>query len=377
MVKQPKQNKGLSLEELLRAYFIRSGYFVIRGVPLIMNNETLTDIDLWLYGRSTGGARIVRICDIKYKLKPKAIERLFWTKGLATSLEIDAPILATTDKRPILQSLSSDLKVELIDGNIINRIQGSLDIPYKDRINDELVLSELQDIESTNQDIIQDRKILLSAVLKNLGKSSAVNALLLFSKFAQNTISSFPDSKKALIFGRLAYLSAAITCISLDYYCATKIYLSSSEKTRVLTKAIRFGNLDNGDSDNILGNTILLIEKQLPSIPTGEIKSSLMDSFNQIPAEIIAEQVIRSFSNGTLYRSSRELEMASYLSILPSFDFLSRPTKSIVGALLDYSSINREKFANAWNNIATNGIANELVDETENGLILQRELQEK
>ena len=64
---RPRTNRGATLEELLRAFFLRAGFFVVRGVPFEHLGEELTDVDLWLYERPTGTARRVQICDIKSK----------------------------------------------------------------------------------------------------------------------------------------------------------------------------------------------------------------------------------------------------------------------------------------------------------------------
>ena len=74
MASQTQLSRGVALEELLRSYFLRAGFFVMRGVPFRLNDENLTDIDLWLYERPTGTGRRIQICDIKYKQQPKAVE---------------------------------------------------------------------------------------------------------------------------------------------------------------------------------------------------------------------------------------------------------------------------------------------------------------
>ena len=38
--------KGPRMEELLRSYFIKAGYYVARGVPFIYEGFDVTDIDL-------------------------------------------------------------------------------------------------------------------------------------------------------------------------------------------------------------------------------------------------------------------------------------------------------------------------------------------
>lgn len=45
-------NKGQKMEEILRIYFLKSGYYVSRGIPFKYRNFDVTDIDLWLYNGS-------------------------------------------------------------------------------------------------------------------------------------------------------------------------------------------------------------------------------------------------------------------------------------------------------------------------------------
>ncbi len=42
MRKAKEIKKGSVLEELLRAYFLRAGFFVIRGVPISFEGDDLT-----------------------------------------------------------------------------------------------------------------------------------------------------------------------------------------------------------------------------------------------------------------------------------------------------------------------------------------------
>ena len=76
MPSQPKK-KGHLTEELLRGYFIRAGLYAVRDIPLKVDGEDLTDVDIWLYERSTGSSRRRQIVDARSRTKPKAIERLF------------------------------------------------------------------------------------------------------------------------------------------------------------------------------------------------------------------------------------------------------------------------------------------------------------
>ena len=44
MIDKVQTPKGAVLEEVLRAYFLRAGFFVIRGVPFRFADEDLTDV---------------------------------------------------------------------------------------------------------------------------------------------------------------------------------------------------------------------------------------------------------------------------------------------------------------------------------------------
>ena len=187
--------KGTLLEEILRAYFLRAGFFVIRGVPFRFADEDLTDVDLWLYERPTGTSRRVQICDIKYKQRPKAVERIFWTSGLAEALEVDGAYVATTDKRKSLRSVAEKLDLQLIDGTDIQRIQSSQTVLYTDRISDEQLTQELQSVdkEFRNKNLQEARTDILSALSEGFGAPSAVRALEGFSRLAAAAVSYHPE----------------------------------------------------------------------------------------------------------------------------------------------------------------------------------------
>jgi hypothetical protein len=91
--------KGSVLEESLRAFFLRSGYYVLRGVRFRYASFDATDVDLWLYARTSAVLRHRTIVDAKNKTTPKAIERIFWTRGLQEVLGVDQAIVANRSPR--------------------------------------------------------------------------------------------------------------------------------------------------------------------------------------------------------------------------------------------------------------------------------------
>lgn len=344
--------KGAVLEEVLRAYFLRAGFFVIRGVPFRFADEDLTDVDLWLYERPTGTSRRVQICDIKYKQRPKAVERIFWTSGLADALNVDGAYVATTDKRKSLRSVAEKLDLQLIDGTDIQRIQNSQTVLYSERIGDEQLLQELQAVDKAfrKKDLQEARIDILSALSEGFGAPSAVRALEAFGRLAAAAVSYHPDSGAARAAGRLAYLAAAITCESLDYVSVDAAFRTMDERRELILNAVRLGALSDDDGQQTLRLAIALVEKYAPGGKgtASAVEAGLKRDLEQIPAEIVADQAVRLLKSDQLFLTGRELEMAGYHVSLPPFDSLSTPTKSMLGALLDYAAIDRERFAKAW-----------------------------
>lgn len=349
MVKTPK---GAVLEEVLRAYFLRAGFFVIRGVPFRFADEDLTDVDLWLYERPTGTSRRVQICDIKYKQRPKAVERIFWTSGLADALDVDGAYVATTDKRKSLRSIAEKLDLQLIDGTDIQRIQNSQSVLYSDRMGDEQLIAELQAVDkSFRNKILQDaRSDILSALSEGFGAPSAVRALEGFSRLATAAVAYHPDSQAARSAGRLAYLAGAIACQSLDYVSVGAAFRTIDERRDLILRAVRLGALGDDDGQQTLRLAIALVEKYAPGGrgTATAVEAGLKQDLDRIPAEIVADQAVRLLKSNQLFTTGRELEMASYHVALPTFDGFSVHTKSMLGALLDYANVDRERFAKAW-----------------------------
>lgn len=345
-------DKGSVLEEVLRAYFLRAGFFVIRGVPFRFADEDLTDVDLWLYERPTGSSRRVQICDIKYKQRPKAVERLFWTKGLVAALDVDDAYVATTDKRPSLQKLAKKLSLQLIDGNDLRRIQASQSILSSERISDEQLIEILKSIDKDFRNrALQDARVdVLSALSDGFGVSSAVRSLENFSQLAGVVVANRPGSNAARAAGRLSYLAAAIACISLDYVSVGAAFRPIEERREIILNAVRYGALSTEQGQQALKLALALAEKYSPGgkVASRSIERGLKEDLGKIPAEIIADQAVRLIKSDSLFAVARELEAACYSTNIPNFDGLSIAARSMLGALLDYGGTDRERFSKGW-----------------------------
>lgn len=346
-----KASKGASLEEVLRSYFLRSGFFVIRGVPFRLADEDLTDVDLWLYERPTGTSRRVQICDIKYKQRPKAVERLLWTKGLAAALGVDDAYVATTDKRRALHNFARQLNLQLIDGNDLARIQASQALSEQHRITDEELDVSIRsvDAEMRRRTLAEARLDVVSSLSEGFGAQSVVRALGAFSRLSEMAVSFHPGSAAAHVAVRLSYLASAIACVSLDYVSAQGALRPIEDRRKMVLDAVRLGALGSEEGQRNLRFAVGLVEKYLPSGRSAAraLERGLKADLDKIPAEIVADQAIRQIKTDQLFSVAKELEAGCYAVAVPAFDSLSVSARAMLGALLDFCGTDRTRFNRA------------------------------
>jgi hypothetical protein len=352
MAQGGKGDKGYRLEELLRAYFLRAGFFVVRSVPFQDAGDDLTDIDLWLYERPTGSSRRRQIVDAKSRTRPKAVERLLWTKGLCQLLDVDGAYVATTDARPMLRGISKKLGISVLDGAEIRRIGQSDKVIYPDRISEEDFAKKITSIDKARRSKefhLQYHDIKFS-LIDHFGPGTINRALDSFAFFATSAVTSHPNTDAAEIVLRLTYFAAAIVALSLDYIGSEVAFRAAEERQEALVNAIRFGDIDEKAGFERIRLAMGLLQKYAP---TGEATARAVDlavkqDFKNIPAEIIAEYVVKSTSPEDLFQIARQLEHVAFLNAVTSFDGLGMEDKSFIAMLLDYSGVDRARFACGW-----------------------------
>ena len=187
-------------------------------------------------------------------------------------------------------------------------------------------------------------------------------------RLAALAVSYHPDSKAARAAGRLTYLAAAIASESLDYVSIGSTFQTSKEHRRVILDAVRLGALSGYAGQNALKLALALVKKYAPGGQgtAATIEASVKRDLENIPADIVADQATKLLTSNELFSVGRELEMASYKVSLPTFDELGAVSKSMLGALLDYASVDRERFAHAWNTGLEKRIANSDSEESSN-----------
>jgi len=345
-------DKGFQLEELLRAYFLRAGMYVVRGVPLQLDGNDLTDVDIWLYERPTGSSRRRQIVDAKSKLKPKAIERMLWTKGLSELLEVDGAYVATTDSRPILKEISRRLGVSVLDGADLRRMAESEKVLFDDRISEEDLDKSIKAIDKSrrSKELQGTYHDLKASLLDDFGAGTVNRALDDFAVFSRYLVACHPNSPAADISLRLAYIAASVAAITIDASLAKVSLRSVEERYSTILNIIRYGHDDDVQGFEAVRLAAELVQQYVPNgrAISQTMVNAVRDGFDKVPAEIIADYVLTHMKNDGLFKVARSLEMKGFRITPMCFDELSIDEKSFLGILMDFSGVDRGAFASAW-----------------------------
>ena len=340
--------KGLETEEVIRSYFLGAGFFAVRGVKLRQGDDDLTDIDLWLYERSATLARRRIIIDIKDKAEPRAAERLFFVKGLAEIMQVEATGVVTSDSRRSLRELARKHNVLWIDNSDLQRLKSSEKLTASSRLTDEMLNDVIAkvDIARSSRKVRDAFWSVKSSVGDRFGPSCANTATEGAQHFARLAIEAHPNSLPAQVFTRLVYFSAAIAAAALDYTSGEIALRPHSERLASLTTAIRFGEDAKGTEDKLRWTEAAIRDFAPNAAGLGEVvRSGFNEALKLVPAEGLAEVVVKMANSDRLFRAARDLEQAAYSIDLPSFDELSVEAKSFLGAVLDFVDIDRVLFA--------------------------------
>jgi len=343
--------KGYKTEELIRKYFLQSGFFVLRGLNLVYEGDELTDIDIWVYERSATLARRRTIIDIKDKAKPHAAERLFFVLGISKLLGVEGVGVATTDSRPSLRELAQKNKVLWINGEDLKRLKKSPSIAKIKRLSEEDLQKEIASLDKSRggKHIMSQYENAKSSMADRFGVSSANLCLDATRDFAELSIRCHPGSKQAQTLGRLTYLSAALCAASFDFASADTALRPVAERKKAMINSIKFGS-DSKSFEERIEWAETAIRDYAPNGNTlaKTVRNRIMKSITSGKADDLADIIVRLSHNNLLFDAARHLEMAAYAISPPTFDQLPNEAQSFLGAILDYCGIERKLFKQSW-----------------------------
>lgn len=337
--------KGPRMEELLRSYFLEAGYFVVRGVPFVYEGFDVTDIDLWLYSRTSSVSREITIVDAKNKKTPQAIERIFWVQGLRIACKATSAVVATTEKRHEVRDFGRELGVLVLDGNFLGKLDRRQDL-NADRYSDEEFCEQfgqysLSKLDGDWQGRMQTAKSLLA---KSLSFDSC-NAWLAQGKFfAEQSITKSAQRQTAL---RCLYLLCAFLAVAVDYCMKELSFHEQSERVKLIKDGFTYGAKGSAGIRRVLDVAMGLVEQHAAEgvAISRQVRSSVERQLESLNTAILGEFFARNEVARTLFSTAKEFEQLAMARQFSSHAGASSELKSILFCLLDFWGIDRVMFS--------------------------------
>jgi len=333
--------KGPLLEEIVRAYFAKQGFFALRSLPLRYEGEDVTDVDIWLYARQSASVRTRAIVDVKNKKSPRALEPVLWTKGLQTVTNADRAIVVTTDNSPHIVKFGQKHKVIVLTNAFLDRLLKTL--PLQDRLSLEELLDAIRKYSGQKADgdwirRLEDTK----SGLISLSAFPALNRSLASFGFFVNRIESRPHFAEQAL--RCALLCASVACITLDAALERVVFEDTPGRQKAILDGVTYG--DSGDSRTQKGidNVLALLEENMENgkVIANEAKRAITASFQGVRADILAEHFSREHNSSQLVPIARELESLAHQRHAPATATLSPDARALMGVFADFVQAKRQ-----------------------------------
>lgn len=333
--------KGAGLEELARAYFARQGFVAIRSVSIQFEEEEVTDVDVWLYGRQGGGVRTRALVDVKDKKSPKAFERIMWARGMQLALGCDRAVVTTTDTNTKVTRFAQQQNVALLTSAFLRHWIGDGDV-LKDRISLEELIVSIQSYSGQKQDgdWIKQISSAKSAVV-SLAPYPAFNKAISSFRFFAERAATRPQHREQALRG--AYLSAALACMALDAALEKLAFEELSTRQRLLYLGVTYGDAGDNRIQSSIDTVLSVISNGIKNgrALARQTGDALQELFTEVRAEIIAEFFAKEQNSGLLFSAARELEFRAHARARSEMTALSIEAKSIIGVFADFVGAKR------------------------------------
>ncbi|WP_032991080.1 hypothetical protein [Rhizobium leguminosarum] len=333
------------MEELLRSYFLKAGYYVVRGVPFIYEGFDVTDIDLWLYSRTSSVSREITLVDAKNRKTPQAIERIFWVQGLRAAAKASNAIVATTDKRPEVKEFGRDLGVLVLDGAFLNKLANA-DDPNANRLSDEEFYAKINQYSLSKLDGDWKGRIALSKSLLSRALSfDSCNEWLAQGKFfAEHAVTKGNHRETAL---RCLYLICSFIAIALDFVMKELSFHEQAERSHVIKDGFTYGSRGSAGMKKILNVAMGLVEQHAHDGPTisRQVRVSVERQLTNLNTVGLGEFFSKNDVARALFSVGREFEQMASAREFSHHNSASVELKSMLLCLVDYWNIDRVMFS--------------------------------
>ncbi len=347
MAKQQSIDKGYRMEELLRSYFLKAGYYVLRGVPFIYEGVDITDIDLWLYARTSSISREITIVDAKNRKTPQAMERIFWVQGLKKAVAATNAVVATTDRRPEVKSFGRNLGILVLDGSFWARLRQSSE-PTLDRLADEEFTSQVDQRTLGELDGDWRGRIRLCKSLLSMGLSfDNCNQWLSHARFFAEQSVTRPTQKETAL--RCLYLICSFIAVAVDFLLRELSSLEHNERTTLIKDGFTYGSKGGSGMKKLVHVAMKLVEEHAPDGPaiSQKVRSSVERELSLLNTAILGEYFSKTEVGKTLFVVAKELEYLAMQRSFSSHTTASVESRSMLLCLLDFWGIDRVMFSEA------------------------------
>lgn len=337
--------KGESLEELVRDYFSRQGFFVLRSIKLLFGDDDVTDVDVWSYGRQSVNVRTRTIIDVKNKTRPKAFERILWTRGMQLALGCDRGVVATTDNSENAKRFAKQQNIALLNNRFLERLNIKMEPAER------LTLEQFTDFVTAYREHKNDgdwlkQLVMAKSALISLPSFPAFNRTIgIFSFFASRVQTRTQHRNEVL---RCTYLTAAISCIALDSALASVVYEDAKSRYKIIVDGITYGDAGDGKVQRSVNTVLDLIADSMADgrVIAHKARKALEDRFRSIRADVIAEFFSREHNAASLFAVARELEERAHSTLGHSGESLSVEARAILGVFADFVGVSRKWLIN-------------------------------
>lgn len=333
--------KGPAAEELLRIYFLSIGYYVIRGCKFRFHKFDVTDIDLWLYGRSSAFSRERLNVDIKNKKTPQALERIFWAKGLQSVLSLDGCIVATNDLRPDVLEFGLQHQVKVLDGRFMSRLMKN-SRSNLNRITEEQLFYQIDEasLGKLGGDWKGRYEASKSRVLNSL-TFDGCNAWLEDIEYFLGQLQSSPSNPSPAL--RMVYASCSHFLVSVDFILKEHVSVEQEQRRVLLDNGFRYGVAGKSFTEKV-GQIAAALVGSVVLQPgfADTIKHELSQQAAGVKAEVLAEFFSKGATQNGLFEVARELESAAFKVQVPSPTSLPATVQSLLGVLADFYGMDRK-----------------------------------
>lgn len=332
--------KGAAAEEAVRNYFLSIGYFVARGCKFKYNQFDVTDVDLFLYGKSSSLNRERINVDIKNKKTPQALERIFWAKGLQQILGIEGAIVVTNDMRPDVREFGLQNKVNVLDGRFLSRLIKSVR-SHQDRINEEEFLGEL-DTASLGKlggdwrGRYERAKARLISSLNFDGANAWLNDIHYY--FSQVSYETTPAPVWRAIYANISHL-----LICIDFILREHITAEHDQRKLLLEDGFRYGSAGKALTTKVGRMASALVGSVVSDPELGKtLELEITKQAEEIRSDILAEYFSKASVQSSLFDLAKTFEVSAFSLTTPTVSNLPTSAQSVIGVLSDFFEIDRK-----------------------------------